>query len=182
MRLNFPKSRWIVAIVLALAGMPSTASAVTYTYVGSWRVDDGRPWYRYPKAYTGLEAAVYLFGGALEDYAISTKGIDPAYINRMAWYGVLGVLGGHMLPQDYDVSLPGDLYFDGSAHDGSLAGNPASALVTDNAIGAAYTNYAFRIEPDVLPALPLPASLPILAGSFGSLMLFRRPVHGSSPR
>ncbi len=164
----------ISTILVALGLMCCAAGALTY--VGSWRVDAGKSYLKYPLAYTGQEAAALLFGGLPSDYHISTVGKDPAKIDNMAWYSVLGVTGGKKLRQNYDVSRAGGLYYDGKPYDNTLAGNPASAYVRDNAYGVLYTNYAFRIDPIVPDPLPLstPASLPVMAGGFGVLLLLGR--------
>lgn len=161
-----------VATILSLTS--SAAHAITYTYVGTWRVDAGPYQFHYPTAYTGQEVAALMFGGLPSDYAISTMGNNPAAIDFQAWYSVLGVRDGHKLDQDYDVSLPSGLYYDGvSPYDTTISGNPASAFVKDAAMGASYRNYAFRIELPPSP-VPLPASLPMMAGGLGLLAFFRR--------
>ena len=133
----------------------SVASAAPYTYVGSWQVDDGVFWGEQPLAYSGQEAAALLFGGVASDYAISTVSTLADAINFKAWYSILGVSGGFELPQDLDQALPSGLYYDGSDYVFDLMTNPASAFVDDNAVGAAFTNYAFRVSEVPLPATGL---------------------------
>lgn len=164
----------ISTFLAALSLMCCAAGALTY--VGSWQVDSGKSYLTHPLAYTGQEAAALLFGGLPSDYRISTIGKDPAKIDNKAWYSVLGVTGGKKLLQNYDVSRAGGLYYDGKAYDSTLAGNPASAYVKDNARGSLYTNYAFRIDPVVPDPVPLsaPAGLPAMAGGLGLLVLYGR--------
>ncbi len=164
----------IFAFLVMLSFLSSAAYAVTYTltYMGSWRVDSGKNWSKHPLAYTGQEAAALLFGGVPSDYLISTNGHDPSNIDYRAWYSVIGVSLGHKLRQNYDVSVSGGRYYDGAPYDNTLNGNAASAYVQDNAIGAQYTNYAFRLEPIVL--LSLPESFPTMIGAFGVLFVSLR--------
>ncbi|WP_156255167.1 autotransporter-associated beta strand repeat-containing protein [Sandarakinorhabdus oryzae] len=115
-------------------------------FVGSWQVDQGPTWNGSPPdgplAYTGQEAAALLFGGAPGDYVISTAGSDPNLINFQAWYSVIG-FDAALFAQDYSQKYLGQYYGPTS---GFTSGNPneaASAYVSDNAIGPAYTNYAF---------------------------------------
>ncbi len=68
-------------------GSVTSASAIVTVVVppppmGWYRVGDGPSWSTVPPCYSGRDAAVLLFGGALSQYAIST---DPGLINLMAW-------------------------------------------------------------------------------------------------
>lgn len=144
-------------------------NAATYTFVGSWRVDDGPRWLDQPPAYSGQEAAALLFGGLPGDYAISTLGPAPETVNRLAWYSIYGLAGGFQLADTLDQSLEFGLYFDGAFPANQLMTNPASAFVWDNAIGPQYTNYAF-----LMSEVPLPATGLLLLGALGGLGILHR--------
>ncbi len=153
----------------ALLAHSGQADATTYTFVGSWEVDDGPYWGGQPIAYSGQEAAALLFGGVASDYVISTVDSLVANINFLAWYSILGVFDGHALAQDLDQDLPGELYYDGMPYAFGDLTNPASSYVRDNAVGSTYTNYAFRVA-----AVPLPAAGFMLIGALGGLAALRR--------
>jgi hypothetical protein len=153
----------------ALLAHSGQADATTYTFVGSWEVDDGPGWWTQPIAYSGQEAAALLFGGVASDYVISTIDNLATNINFLAWYSILGVVGGHALAHDLDQDLPGELYYDGGTYTFGDLTNPASSYVWDNAQGSAYTNYVFRVA-----AVPLPAAGFMLIGALGGLALLRR--------
>ena len=145
-----------VGLGLTLSPM-ATASAATYTYVGSWEVDQGPTWNGLPPdgplAYSGQEAAALLFGGNASNYAISTVDTIPADINFAAYYSVIG----------YGAALFGDNYSNNKYlgfYYGPTSGFPpgdrsaaASSYVNDYgsvypnyayyAVGSVYTNYAF---------------------------------------
>ena len=152
-------------LVSALALAASAANAVTYTYVGSWIPDDSRAptWYGSPPngplAYTGQEAAAFLFGGAASSYAISTIDSNVANINFSAVYDVIGY-GGATFAQNYSSKYLGLYYGPTSGYTNTLNG-AASAFVRDNQIAG--TNYAFRIS----GAVPEPASWMLMIGGFG---------------
>jgi hypothetical protein len=117
------------------------ALAATYSYVNSWQVDQGPFWTSVPQAYTGQEAAAYLFGGLPSDYAISTVDSNPLNIDFQAWVSTWGGACGGAYPcgtivaENYKVST-GGLY--------STTGD-TSAYVMDWAQGPQYTNYAFKV-------------------------------------
>ncbi len=72
----------MVLVILVLAN-----SAGAYTYVGSYRVSDGDYWGTNPDVYSAREAAVFLFGGSVADYAISIdSSLDEASITFTGWY------------------------------------------------------------------------------------------------
>ncbi|MER5173994.1 hypothetical protein [Thioclava kandeliae] len=155
------------------------ANAATYTYVGSWEVGSGYHWLSQWTAYSGTEAAAYLFGGNPEDYVTSTVSNNADEINFMAWYSVLGVKGGQILPQDLQQKLVNGYYFDESLVDlQSITGNmsnPASAYVNDAANGSTYTNYAFLVSDNTISPIPLPSSFLLLLSSLaGIVTLFSR--------
>ncbi len=164
-----------VALVMGVAFACATANAATYTYIGSWEVDQGPSWTTGPLAYTGQEAAALLFGGTASEYVISTNGDNPATINFDAWYSVFSVSGGSILAQNYvylNTDTSGNnfccgLYYNGNpSYSFGNADSPASAYVTDNAIGSSYTNYAFEVT-----STPLPAALPLFATGLGAMGL-----------
>ena len=152
-------------LVSALALAASAANAVTYTYVGSWIPDDSRApvWSGSPPngplAYTGQEAAAFLFGGAASSYAISTIDSNVANINFSAVYDVIGY-GGATFAQNYSNKYLGLYYGPTVGYTGALNG-AASTFVRDN--GVAGTNYAFLISGTV----PEPASWMLMIGGFG---------------
>ncbi|HEY2155077.1 MAG TPA: PEP-CTERM sorting domain-containing protein, partial [Isosphaeraceae bacterium] len=136
---------------LVALGAPSVSHG--QIYLGSWEVDQGPNWNSNPVTYSGVEAAELLFSSSLiangdtdfSHYSVSTLGSDPATINHMAWTSTVFVSGGAMHADTYKVG----------AHYQDAGGT--SAYVQDNAIGSAYTNYAFYTP------VPEPSSL-ALAG------------------
>lgn len=133
------------ANTLTIAG--TIADAPLLTFAGQWQVDQGPDWFSSPPdgplAYTGQEAAALLFGGNAADYQISTVGVDPALVNNLAWYSIIGVGSGTALAQDYSSKYLGSFYGPTSGFVPGDVNNAASAYVDDNATGAAFTNYAF---------------------------------------
>lgn len=150
----------------AVAMMSSvSASAVTYTFVGSWSVfdPDAPQWFSSPPdgplAYTGQEAAALLFGGTAANYVISTIDSNVANINFLANYDVIG-FGGAVFAQDYSNKYLGLYYGPTNGFVGGNANNAASAFVRDNFVME--TNYAFRVA-----AVPEPASWALMVIGFG---------------
>lgn len=145
-----------LAATASLAG--GVAQAATYMFVGSWRVDqvDGatlpnmNPHRFSPIAFTGQEAAAYLFGGAAGDYAISTLGDQAANINFGAWvthWHNVGCAEPHQSPCGTVAAQDASI-----THNGYYADlGDTTALVRDYAFGEAYRNYAFRISADAVP-------------------------------
>jgi hypothetical protein len=146
-----------------LASLP--AQAVTYTYVGSWEVDQlswaasSNNFATLPIAFTGQEAAAYLFGGSASEYVISTTGSDPNDINFSNWVTSWGcslcaqptTLHGTIVADNFVIGTSNP---SGSAPSGSgtvgggpyyAPGNGTSALLDDWAIGPQFTNYAFLV-------------------------------------
>lgn len=145
----------LLASLFASACLASPASAVTYTYVGSWAVDQGPSWTIDPSAYTGQEAAALLFGGKASGYAISTLGDAVANIDHQAWSSIWGVAGGTKFADNYKVSSSGSY----------LQYGDTSAYVRDNARGEQYTNYAFSISGGV----PEPATWGMMILGLGAI-------------
>jgi hypothetical protein len=155
--------RLVLCTVLLLAGVAGQLSA-TATYVGSWTVDQGPYWSPPPTAYSGQQAAAFLFGGSPSSYEISTVSSNPTQINFSAWISTFGggsyCTGfpcGAVVAQNYVVST-GGLYENFG---------DTSAYVLDWAQGAQYTNYAFVV--------PEPGSLVLFgSGALGLIGLLRR--------
>ncbi|HJS45085.1 MAG TPA: PEP-CTERM sorting domain-containing protein [Rhizomicrobium sp.] len=166
------KKFFLAALAAASVILTVPAAEAAPIFVGSWTVDQGPHWSTQPLAYTGQEAAALLFGGLASDYAISTIDNNPGTINFEAWYSILGIGGGTQFAQNYvapaSSQAPG-FYYSGASYP-FLATDAASAYVDDNAIGAKYTNFAFRIT-DV----PEPLTLSLFGvGAMGVAAMRRR--------
>lgn len=154
------KSGAVAATLVVAAG---AADAATYTYVGSWQVDQGPDWMTQPLSYTGQEAAVMLFGGTAANYAISTVSNLIADIDFQSWVSVWSAASfsdctsfpcGRKVAQDFKTSTGGSYLNTGDT----------SAFVQDWAVGGEFTNYAFKVA-----SVPLPAALPLLVLALGGL-------------
>ncbi|RZJ00354.1 MAG: PEP-CTERM sorting domain-containing protein [Rubrivivax sp.] len=153
----------LISLALAMGAIAAQASPV---YVGSYRVDDGPQWGGNPTAYSATAAAALLFGGVAADYDISTTGSDASMIDHLGWYTIWGISGGTQFNEDYSFSSCGGGYNCGSAN------SAVSAYTTDNATGAQYTNYVFRVAANTVPE---PATLSIVAlGLLGAAAARRR--------
>lgn len=164
-------NRILLAIAMGTAAMATQAA--TYTFVGSWEVEQGPNWYdgapEGQLAYTGLEAAALLFGGAASDYAISTIGADVNAIDFQAWYDVIGV-GPNKFAQDYNKKYLGQYYGPISGYPTDVNLSPASTYIRDNTAGSHLTNYAFRVT-----AVPEPESYALaLSGLVTAGLVLRR--------
>ena len=153
--MNFKK--WIVAALLAV---PMLASAASYTFVGSWQVDQGAAWGTNPPVYSGQEAAAFLFGGSASDYAISIVD-DINGITHTAWYDGWGVHSGtvqdNVFAENFHWDTGGTGY---NSNPGT--GNAYSAYVYDGLIGPQFTNYAYRVA-----AIPEPETYAMLLAGLG---------------
>lgn len=171
---NMTFHKLVLAVVASTPLMLADARAATYTYVGSWQVDEGPYWgsggATGPLAYTAQEAAALLFGGTAADYVISTVSALVSEINFMAWYSVIGYggnqdNGGSLLAQDYVSKYLGLYYGPVSGYPMGDENAPASAYVLDNASGAEFVNYAFRVS--AVPGPLAGAGLPAVLGLIG---------------
>lgn len=163
----------IAAGLFGLGGFSGSADAAVF--VGSWEVDQGPQWYQPPNgplAYTGQEAAALLFGGTPSDYAISTVDANPLNIDFNAWYSIIGY-GADMFAQNYSSKYLG-LYYGPSEGYSYVYDGPASAYVSDNAIGSQFTNYAFRLDNLRADSVPEPASLALFGLGLMGLAVVRR--------
>lgn len=159
-----------LAVSVFLAVPAFEASAATYSYVGSWAVNDGPNWISNPQVYSGQEAAALLFGGSAADYVISTVSNLVADINFSAWLDGWGddftyAFSGNPAAQGYSLDITG-LGYDGC----SIAGTGCffsaySAYVSDH--GVNLTNYAFKV--DAVAPVPVPAAGLLLIGAIGGL-------------
>jgi hypothetical protein len=174
--MSFMKNAFAAAAVVALN--VGAAEAATYTYVGSWDVynDATEYWYNTPPdgpvAYTGQEAAAFLFGGAAGDYVISTISSLAADIDFSAWYDVIGY-GKALFAQDYSNKYLGQYYGPTSGFGMDIDG-AASALIKDNLEGLGGVNYAFTVSNVAPSTVPLPAAGWLLVAGIGGIAAMRR--------
>lgn len=126
--------------------------------MGSWEVDQGPSWTTQPTAMSGQDAAAFLFGGVAASYVISTVDSNPANIDNQSWVSVFGPVGWQKVAQDY-VASTGGLY---------QSVGDTSAYVDDNAVGLAFTNFAFIAD------VPEPASMALFGGALLGLGALRR--------
>lgn len=153
---------------VAVAFSVGAADAATYTYVGSWTVDQGAYWGSDTVAYTGQGAAALIFGGSASDYAISTISALVSDINFKNWVSVWyagsfadcsGYPCGRVVAQDFSTST-GGLY---------LNPGDTSAYVRDWAVGDQFRNYAFKVA-----EVPVPAGGVLLLAALGGVAALRR--------
>lgn len=156
------------AALCTVASLPAQAATI---FAGSWRVDQGPNWASSPPngplAHTGQEAAALLFGGNASDYAISTVDALVGNINNSAWYSVIGLSGAALRAENYSSKYLGQFYGPTSGYASQDPNAAASAYVADNARGAQFMNYAFRV--DNAPAVPEPATWMMMLVGFGAL-------------
>lgn len=144
------------AVVLCFAA--TSASAVTYTYVGKWRPMDGPHWTTNPLAYSGVGAAAMLFGGSASQYAISTIDENPMNIDFRAHYDMIGI-GSFVFAHDYFRGTEGTTFYqDVYIFDPAL--DTVSAFVDD--FDNSNYNYAFKAD-----VVPEPESWAMLIAGFG---------------
>jgi hypothetical protein len=148
-----------LSFALACAACALAAPANALTFVGSWQVDQGPRWTEVPTAYTGQEAAAFLFGGVASDYVISTIDNTVGNIDRLAWVSTWGGACGGNFPCGTKVA---DTFKQSTAGLYQNEGD-TSAYVNDWAIGAQYTNYAFRVD----GAVPEPTTWALMILGFG---------------
>lgn len=127
------------AAALAAAASMATSASAALVYVGSWEVDQGPSWTTVPPAYSGQEAAAFLFGGTASDYVISTVDSNPADIDGLTWVSTWGGACGGSFPCGTQVA---DSFVQSTLGLYATPGD-TSAYVNDWAVGAQYTNYAF---------------------------------------
>jgi hypothetical protein len=169
---NVFRNAFAAAATLAAVSsfVPTAANATTYTYVGSWAVDDGPYWdingTDSTIAYSGVTAAAYLFGGSASDYVTSTVDSNPADINFMAWISTWGGPGGGIVSDTF-VQSTGGLY--------STPGD-TSTYVSDWTQGSLYTNYAFSIS-----TVPETSTWVMLLAGFAGLALAGYGRHRKAP-
>ena len=113
--------------------LPTGPEIALYRSAGSYRVDGGTFWQDNPAVVSGVEEAALLFGGSANEYSTSTSATT---VSQTAWHSVLGTSGGVERADDYKL---------GTTYNTGVAGTSSSAYVSDNATGAAYTNYAWRL-------------------------------------
>lgn len=163
-----------LAVAFALTAITALPVQAVPVLVGSWFVGQaGAPEWNGsppdgPLAYTGLEAAILLFGATYGTnpsiYSISTASNS---ITHTAWYDQIGI-GVDEFAEGYNVKYLGQFY---GPTRGYADGQSASSYVRDNeSDNSAYRNYVFV---DVNP-VPLPASLPLFLTGAGVLHLLRR--------
>jgi hypothetical protein len=161
-------------LILPLLAMSLFANA-GLMFVGSWNVYDRyAPYWSHvtvgytgPLAYTGQEAAAFIFGGNASDYSISTVDNSIANINNMAWYDVIG-WGGGQFAENYSNKYLGEFYGPTWGFQFGNGNNPASSFIRDNL--ERYhntTNFAFHTA---AAPIPVPGSLLIILP--GLLALF----------
>ncbi|TMM46468.1 PEP-CTERM sorting domain-containing protein [Colwellia ponticola] len=148
----------LAGLVLSISGFANAG----LIFVDSWHVGDGAKWGDQTQiAYSGQEAAAFLFGGNAEDYVISTISNVVDDINFKAWMDEYG-LGMTSIPYAQDFKN-GDFYISGVK----------SALILDNSCSDRYSNmnascvdqyvnYAFIDDGINTVAVPEPTTAAIL--------------------
>jgi hypothetical protein len=158
------------ALALITALGVTTASATTYTYVGSWTLGDGPVWTTNPPVYSGVETAALLFGGTASDYVISTVDANPADVNFKTWLDGWGdpftyASSGNPAPDTYSLDTGGSGYDSNPGYQSAY-----SAYVADhfnpafNSQDPSLVNYAFSIS-----GTPEPATWAMMLVGFGGI-------------
>lgn len=172
------------ALTLTLCGLGlgalSLCPASAQVYVGKYSVEDGAPWATNPVCYTPQEAAALLFGGVASDYAISTKGDDPALIDHMGWEDGWGNTS-HCMDDGGNLGTPVAEDFKVGANYDPVHPNPPSpttfsAYVHDHGDSTSI-NYVFRVSSAPV-SVPEPGCVALLAVTClsGAGLLIRRRV------
>lgn len=168
--------QYLALVALAVA-LPFASSAnAALMFVGYWDVadsnaplwDDSFP--EGPLAYTGQEAAAFVFGGSASDYSISTVDDTVANIDNMSWYNILGV-GGAIFEEDYSSKYLGQYYGPTFVFTPGDRRNSASAFVRDGLTQGVERNYAFK---DDGRSVPEPSVVSMMLLGLGGLWMARR--------
>ena len=149
---------------------------------GSWVVGEGPLWSTNPQVYTGQEAAALLFGGSPDQYGISTVGVLPVDINRMAWAdNAFTASQVDQVADTFSFSACNDNGYD--CGDGATSTYVLDHTCTNREDpgpidapcreGTQFTNYAF-FDSSVTTAVPEPASLLLVGTAFAGLLFSRR--------
>ena len=163
-----------LAVTLLFAGSANAA----LMFVGYWDVADPNApiWSDTPPdgplAYTGQEAAAFLFGGNASDYSISTVDNTVVNINNMAWYDVIGY-GGNIFAEGYSNKYLDKYYGPTTGFDIDDINSSASAFVRDNLTQGVERNYAFKDDGITVPE---PSVLSLFLFGLAGFAVVRRRV------
>jgi hypothetical protein len=150
--LEIEMKKTVFALALACVSFLAHATPI---YVGSYKVSDGPSWATNPAVYSATEAAALLFGGAANDYFVSTSASrDYTTITHTGWYDGWGEHAGMELNENYKL----DAGMSGYNAPGG-AGSARSAYVHDR-LSASFINYVWTAG--TVAAVPEPGSLALL--------------------